>query len=250
MTSATPAGWFPDPAARHQFRYWDGVRWTEHVSNHGTVSSDPPDPSHGRGDVGRPTAEATRRVYVDAKLRIGFRHKRLLADDHSISWGNISVRYTQIVAMSYWVTKVTAIGAHNFDYRIVLFNGEKMKQERITFTAKSEHTRIAYDAAVDALLRFAGAPILTTTVSQLDSGETVGFGGWTFSNTSAAQGKKSVSWGTPVRYAPITNQPGVYVVVDEGRKARVIGDILFSVGNGALVPTLFEICRSRYGGNA
>jgi hypothetical protein len=101
MTSATPAGWFPDPAARHQFRYWDGVRWTEHVSNHGTVSSDPPDPSHGRGDVGRPTAEATRRVYVDAKLRIGFRHKRLLADDHSISWGNISVRYTQIVAMSY-----------------------------------------------------------------------------------------------------------------------------------------------------
>ena len=79
MTSATPAGWFPDPSARHEFRYWDGTRWTEHVSDQGTASSDRPDPSHGRGNGGRPTAEPARQVYVDAQLRIGFRHKRLFA---------------------------------------------------------------------------------------------------------------------------------------------------------------------------
>lgn len=26
-------GWFPDPARRHQLRYWDGTSWTEHVQD-------------------------------------------------------------------------------------------------------------------------------------------------------------------------------------------------------------------------
>lgn len=26
-----PAGWYPDPAGRAPFRYWDGTRWTEHT---------------------------------------------------------------------------------------------------------------------------------------------------------------------------------------------------------------------------
>lgn len=33
--SATPAGWWPDPYGRHQYRYWDGIRWTEHVTSNG-----------------------------------------------------------------------------------------------------------------------------------------------------------------------------------------------------------------------
>jgi hypothetical protein len=36
----TPAQWSPDPSGRHQHRYWDGVRWTEHVANDGVVSQD------------------------------------------------------------------------------------------------------------------------------------------------------------------------------------------------------------------
>jgi hypothetical protein len=36
----TPAGWQPDPAGRHEHRYWDGGRWTEHVSDGGTQSVD------------------------------------------------------------------------------------------------------------------------------------------------------------------------------------------------------------------
>jgi len=27
------AGWYPDPAGRHEHRYWDGARWTEHVAS-------------------------------------------------------------------------------------------------------------------------------------------------------------------------------------------------------------------------
>jgi len=34
------AGWFADPAARHQARYWDGGRWTEHVADDGVTAID------------------------------------------------------------------------------------------------------------------------------------------------------------------------------------------------------------------
>jgi len=36
-----PAGWFADPGRRHELRYWDGQRWTEHISDHGTHGVDP-----------------------------------------------------------------------------------------------------------------------------------------------------------------------------------------------------------------
>jgi hypothetical protein len=35
------AGWLPDPMEAHQVRYWDGARWTEHVSDGGTTAVDP-----------------------------------------------------------------------------------------------------------------------------------------------------------------------------------------------------------------
>jgi uncharacterized protein YxjI len=39
---ATPAGWYADPFGRHEYRYWDGAQWTEHVSSHGRQAVDPP----------------------------------------------------------------------------------------------------------------------------------------------------------------------------------------------------------------
>lgn len=43
--SASDAGWKPDPAGRHQYRYWDGTAWTDQVSDDGAISSDPMDAS-------------------------------------------------------------------------------------------------------------------------------------------------------------------------------------------------------------
>jgi len=37
-----PPRWVPDPLGRHQFRYWDGARWTDHVADDGVVGTDPP----------------------------------------------------------------------------------------------------------------------------------------------------------------------------------------------------------------
>lgn len=44
-----PPGWHPDPFQRHQLRYWDGARWTEHVSNHGVTGVDAPVAAPGTG---------------------------------------------------------------------------------------------------------------------------------------------------------------------------------------------------------
>ena len=42
MSAPTPAGWHPDPFGRYEVRYWDGGRWTEHVSTQGQAYLDTP----------------------------------------------------------------------------------------------------------------------------------------------------------------------------------------------------------------
>ncbi len=36
-----PRSWLPDPSGRHELRYWDGTRFTEHVADDGKISVDP-----------------------------------------------------------------------------------------------------------------------------------------------------------------------------------------------------------------
>jgi putative membrane protein len=45
MLDAAPSGWYPDPAGRHEQRYWHEGRWTGHVANSGRRSADAPTPS-------------------------------------------------------------------------------------------------------------------------------------------------------------------------------------------------------------
>lgn len=33
--------WAPDPTGRHEFRFWDGQRWTDRVADRSVVTSDP-----------------------------------------------------------------------------------------------------------------------------------------------------------------------------------------------------------------
>jgi hypothetical protein len=52
--NAPAAGWNPDPTGRHEYRYWDGGRWTDDVSDNGLTSVDPVD--GGASPGGDPTA--------------------------------------------------------------------------------------------------------------------------------------------------------------------------------------------------
>lgn len=38
--SPATAGWYSDPTARHESRYWDGTGWTDQVSDHGRSGHD------------------------------------------------------------------------------------------------------------------------------------------------------------------------------------------------------------------
>ena len=44
-TSTPPANWFPDPAGSGQYRYWDGVGWTNHLSPQPLPDGRPPMPT-------------------------------------------------------------------------------------------------------------------------------------------------------------------------------------------------------------
>jgi uncharacterized protein YxjI len=57
-----PADWYPDPSGRHEHRYWDGTRWTEHVSSHGRQSVDADTSSRPPPTVSRPTEKVVRDV--------------------------------------------------------------------------------------------------------------------------------------------------------------------------------------------
>ena len=39
--SSSPAGWHHDSTGRHEYRYWDGTRWTDDVADSGVASRDP-----------------------------------------------------------------------------------------------------------------------------------------------------------------------------------------------------------------
>jgi hypothetical protein len=40
-SAAQPAAWHPDPAGRHELRYWNGTAWTDDVSDGGVTTKDP-----------------------------------------------------------------------------------------------------------------------------------------------------------------------------------------------------------------
>ncbi|MEA2685240.1 MAG: hypothetical protein QOE93_435 [Actinomycetota bacterium] len=54
--------WYPDPYGRHEMRYFDGTRWTEHVASHGRQSVDPPTGESRVPTVNRPVEKIQRDV--------------------------------------------------------------------------------------------------------------------------------------------------------------------------------------------
>jgi hypothetical protein len=264
MTS--PAAWHPDPLHRHELRYWDGARWTEHVSDRGQTSVDPP-VAQPSAEAAQPAAEAAqpaaaaaqaattpaaaevapRKVYVDAQLQIGMRRRRLFADEHAIWWGDDSHPYEGVSALSYWAVRTVAAGASNIDYRLRLWHGKK--DSTITFTGRGDDTRAAYDAATQALFEHVGRRIVSDAVARVEAGETVDFAGWKLSRAGAAQGKKQFAWGTPLQYVPTKDsaRPMTYVKITEDGKERNVGLFDLPGQNGSLVPVVFDVCERRFG---
>jgi hypothetical protein len=54
-----PAGWYADPASRHENRYWDGTGWTAAVADRGATAADPLESPPLPAEVSPVTATAT-----------------------------------------------------------------------------------------------------------------------------------------------------------------------------------------------
>ena len=82
MTS--PAAWHPDPTGRHEHRYWDGERWTEHVADAGQASVDPldsgPTTESAAGGQEHPSS-STERVATSSEDELGRRDQGGWAGD-------------------------------------------------------------------------------------------------------------------------------------------------------------------------
>lgn len=77
----SPAAWHPDPYARHEVRYWDGSRWTEHVADAGIQTV----------EIAEPPKRIAPRVTTPAPKRATFTHKPL-------KFSGIQVRDGRLIA--------------------------------------------------------------------------------------------------------------------------------------------------------
>ena len=103
----TPA-WQPDPSGRHQYRWWDGDRWTHHVADDGVANSDPvtgldslPTPS---GPAGSETTEAGQFLYGGRMAEFG--------DGRSVTLASPGARLGARIIDSFLVTTPIAFPAY------------------------------------------------------------------------------------------------------------------------------------------
>lgn len=80
--SNQPAAWHPDPTGRHELRYWDGSKWTDHISNRGVTSTDPV----GHGAMDR----------IDSALTLGDESRTV--DEQLRGTGHRGVNLTEPIA--------------------------------------------------------------------------------------------------------------------------------------------------------
>jgi hypothetical protein len=69
------ASWLPDPSGGHELRYWNGHAWTEHVSDRGATSVEPPPP-----DLSGPRDAAGAKPSWTDRLERAAQEAKLLAD--------------------------------------------------------------------------------------------------------------------------------------------------------------------------
>ncbi|HNG24678.1 MAG TPA: DUF2510 domain-containing protein, partial [Microthrixaceae bacterium] len=69
--SSTPQGWFPDPAGRHQLRWWNGRAWAAAVADDGVQSFDPDGLSPGAPDQPRVDASDAEHAEVVRACHVG-----------------------------------------------------------------------------------------------------------------------------------------------------------------------------------
>jgi Protein of unknown function (DUF2510) len=88
MNSPAP-GWHPDPTSRHQYRYWDGARWTDDVADGGVASTDALQEGPAAAADPNPTvSDATQRVDPTRQYPVAGQQAATSAPYHGDQYGS------------------------------------------------------------------------------------------------------------------------------------------------------------------
>jgi hypothetical protein len=233
--TAHGAGWYPDPAQRHQLRYWDGQRWTEHVSDDGRAGIDP------LGD---------RTVFLDVQVRFGLGpRRRLVLDDKALHWDGASVRYRDITAMAYHVTEVTG-NARLHHYELWLWTAAGETKVKFGVPSRDPAAMELFPRILGVLAEQVEVPLCRSIVNAIAGGDQVAIGPVTLNmggvgRTGALVRDRSVPWRDVVGADRRHGDVRVWVT-DSGERETIFRSVPVKEPNAVLLPRLLPVCRAAF----
>lgn len=242
MGTAASAGWHPDPAGRHDLRYWDGRQWTEHVSDGGAVSADPL--------PGPPAAQTLRQLHLDVTVSAGVRGKhRLILDEHAVYWDHHVVPYDQITALAY-LTGITKIGAGQGIHTYELWLHTPQREHHVLFSGGRGLDNV-FETVLTVLGRRVAPRLCAELHARIAAGETVEIGPVALSRigirrTGALVRDREVPWSA---YAATNFDAGLARVwiSDEKRGQALFRSMSMKIPNSVLLPLLLPACAESFG---
>ena len=96
-TQTAPEEWYADPLGRYAFRYWNAKHWTAYCLNDDGFHFD-------AMAAGLYCSESRSKLFSDMHVDLGRKMAHLMLNDHSITWGDVSVPIADVHAIALWQT--------------------------------------------------------------------------------------------------------------------------------------------------
>lgn len=213
--STTPAGWHPDPSGRHEYRLWDGARWTDQVADGGVASTDPLPPQ----PPAAASAATGEQVLLDTTVSAGVRGKRRwVVTDRALYDAGRPYPYDAVTSLSYLTTEFTGSGVYNLVYDVWLA-GPDGKPVRIYWSGQGQHEQDVFHTTVQALHRYVVPRLVGQMVERITAGGTVEIGSVQLS--MAGIGRKKLIGG---KAEVVGWSPTMRVQAGEGLATVLVGD--------------------------
>lgn len=245
------ASWYPDPEWRHRLRYWDGLRWTEHVRDDGVTTLDPltgdppPAPTHEAAAGPGSDPDLLLDVHVEVLSSLRTRLHRLRIDAAGVHFDGTTVPSASILGHRTLRTE-SRIGRPGRvpTYHLVLrtVRGER----RLSWHGRNEHPAHVLRAAGDAVEQLVHRRRVEEALQRVQDGETVDLGGWSLSREGAEYGPIRFTWAERVTITEARPDDWDVVVARQGR-SRIIGGFSSATPDGRLLLPVMLTLRRRYG---
>ena len=241
------AGWYPEPEGRNDFRYWNGERWTEHVSNVGIADTEPPTSQRLPPPDGGEQA-ALLDVWVEVQGAWRPKVKPLRIDADGVHFDGVTTPASAITGYATQAIEIVMAGVSTETHILTLATtGRTRKIEWMGSLAGKEHARRTLRAADAALFTLVGQAQLQDALRRVDAGEEVQLGGWTLSRGGAHRGpKRRFTWDEPISVVEREDHGWNVVVIRQGRGQALGGFSSAMLGGSLLLPAM-QLLQERYG---